>query len=281
MPSLACDRVPVICLQARLRRLAPGAALAAPLALLAACATAPPPSGALSSYSGMTKSKAARIQASVRVDAPAVSAAKTLRLEPVAFAADAERKVAPAQLALIANAMERTMCDRLSARFDIVGAHDPADLTVKTTVTRIKPTQPGVAAASVVVSRLSPVPLTPRVPLGLGGFTAEGEAIDPAGRQDAAMTWSRDADVYTNPRASSIGDAYAFSGAFARDISALLVTGKDPVHNLSVPKLPHRAKHASANCAPYGKGPGVVAFISSRLGAPPEWTDRTGPGAVR
>ena len=252
-------------------------AMALPLAVLAGCATAPPPEGALSSYEGMTKSKAMRTQASVKMDGPALLAAKTLRLEPVAFAPETKGKATPAQLALIANAMERTLCARLSARFEIVGPGAPADLIVKTTVTRIKPTGAGMTGASIVVSHLSPVPFTPRVPLGLGGFTAEGEATDPAGRQDAAMTWSRDADLYSGGRVSSIGDAYNFSGAFARDLSALLITGKDPVHDLALPKLPHRGKAASAACASYGKGGGVAGFIGTRLGAPPEWTDGKRP----
>ena len=256
-------------------------ALALPLAVLAGCATAPPPEGALPSYDGMTKSKAMRTQASVKADDAALLAAKTLRLEPVAFAAETEGKATPAQLALIANAMERTLCARLSARFEIVGPQAPADLTVKTTITRIKPSGAGMTGASIVVSHLSPVPFTPRVPLGLGGFTAEGEATDPAGRQDAAMTWSRDADLYTGSRVSAIGDAYNFSGVFAGDLSTLLITGKDPVHDLALPALPRHGKSARVACAGYGQGGGVAGFIGSRFGAPPEWTDGARPPQVR
>jgi hypothetical protein len=258
------------------------AVLAVSLILLAGCAAAPPPEGALSSYDGMTKSKAMRTRASVKADETALVAAKTLRLEPVAFAAATEGKATPAQLALIANAMQRTLCARLSARFEIVGPQGPADLTVKTTVTRIKPTGTGAAGVSIVAAHFSPIPFTPsRVPLGLGGFSAEGEATDLAGRQDAAMTWSRDADIYTDSRVSAIGDAYNFSGAFARDLSALLITGKDPVHDLALPTAPHHGKSARIACAGYGKGGGLAGFIGSRLGAPPEWTDGKRPPSAQ
>ena len=94
------------------------------------------------------------------------------------------------------------------------------------------------------------------------------------------MTWSRDADIYTGQRVSSIGDAYDFSRAFAGDWSTLLLTGKDPVHDIALPKLPRRAKHLSETCHAYGREPGVVGFIGSHLGAPPEWTDPKKPAAA-
>lgn len=254
-------------------------ALALPF-VLTACATAPPPSGALSSYSDMTKSKALRTQASVRVDTPVIMAARTIRLEPIIFTPAIGDGASAAQRALISNAVARKLCASLSQRFEVVGAQDPADLSVRTTITRIKSTNAGAAAASVVVSHLSPIPLTPRIPIGLGGFSAEGEAIDPAGRQEAAMIWSRDADLYGGKRISSIGDAWDFSEAFAGDWSKLLLTGKDPVHDIALPKLPRRGKHPGETCRAYGKGPGVAGFIGGHLGAPPEWTEPKPPAVA-
>lgn len=255
-----------------------GALIAVPMMVLAACASTPPPqSGQLTSYSTLTPSKAMRTRASVAVDLSSLATAKTLKLAPVSFVDGVGDRATPAQLALIANSMQRKLCTRLSQKYDIVGPTEPADLTLKTVVTRIKSTQGGVSAVSIVISKVSPVPFTPRVPLGLGGFSAEGEATDVSGHQAAAMIWSRDADAFTKPRVSSIGDAYDLSGAFAQDMSSLLITGKDPVHDVSIPKLPQIGNKANANCAPYGKGGGVAGFIGTRLGAPPEWTDGQGP----
>ena len=122
----------------------PSAALA--LGPLSACASpAPPTSGLLTSYSGLTKTRAHRAHAFERVDSIALAAAKTVRLETVTFAEDAQSRATPAQRAQLANALERALCKKLSARFKITTASDSADLTIKTVVTRIKPTNAAAA----------------------------------------------------------------------------------------------------------------------------------------
>ena len=250
------------------RRLA-AHALFAGLALgpLAACASAPPPSGAaLCSYSDLARLKAHKADASAKADSARLLATRTGRIEPVSFAGEAQSNATPAQRALIANAMERTLCNDLSARFEVVAAPDKADLTLKTVVTRIKPTNVGAAALSLAISFVVPAP---RLPVGLGGFAAEAEGLGPEGDQAAAMVWSRNADSFSGKRASSIGDAYDLSTRFAHDLSKLLLDANGSAD----PKAFARGKAGGAACSVYGKRPGVSGAVAGLFGAPPEWTD--------
>ena len=242
------------------------------LGLLAACASAPPSSGqSLSSYDGLARTKARRTQVSARADSAMLMGARTVRIEPVTFADDARSNATPAQRGLIANAIERTLCHDLRTRFEIVTAPDTANLTVRTVVTRVKPTDAGAAALSVAVSMVIPAP---RLPLGLGGFAAEAEALKPEGGQAAAMTWSRNADLFSGKRVSSVGDAYDLSTRFAHDLSTLLAKEKDR----SLPRLSQSSKPVSSTCAIYGRSPGLSGTVAGLLGAPPEWTDGHRPG---
>ncbi len=245
--------------------------MALSLGLLTACASAPPPSGVnLTSYAGLERIKARGAQASARVDSAPLLTARTVRLEPVKFSGEAQSNATPAQRSLIANAMERALCKDLSSRFEILSAPEKADLTVRTEVTRIKPTNAGVAALSLAVSMVVPAP---RLPVGLGGFAAEAEALGPDGKQAAAIVWSRDADVFSGRRASPIGDAYDLSTKFAHDLSKLLVAERD----LAAPKRSHSRTPASSACAVYGKGAGFSGVVAGLLGAPPQWTDGKRP----
>ena len=237
------------------------------LGALSGCASpAPPTGGSLTSYSGLTKTKAHRARALERADNVALLAAQTVRIEHVTFAGDAQSKATPAQLALLANAMERSLCKRLSTRFNIATAPDQADLAIKTVVTRIKPTDAAAAGLSLAVSA-SILPFAPRIPVGLGGFSAEAEAIQPDGGQAAAMVWSRNADILGGKRVSAIGDAYDLSISFTHDLAKLLTS---PAADLGIKS---RDKSVSAACNIYGKGPGIVGAVGGLLGASPKMTD--------
>ncbi len=242
------------------------------LGLLTACASAPPPSGVtLTSYAGLERIKSRGAQAFARVDSAPLLTARTVRLEPVKFSDEAQSNATPAQRSLIANAMERAMCKDLSARFEIVSAPKVADLTVRTEVTRIKPTNAGVATLSLAVSMVVPAP---RLPVGLGGFAAEAEALGPDGKQAAAIVWSRDADVFSGRRASSVGDAYDLSTKFAHNLSKLLVAEKDR----DAPRMPRHRTPVSSACDVYGRGSGFSGVVAGLFGAPPQWTDGKRPG---
>jgi Protein of unknown function (DUF3313) len=266
--------------------------------LIAACAAAVPleQAGLLSSYQHLAPSSGFLTQAQVSVNKDEILAAKTIRIIPTSLSlAVAEAKLSEAQLTLIANAVDRSLCTGLSDRFQIVSRAQPADLTVHAFITRIIPTDETAAAASKVTSvatsvatavTVVPVPVPSlRIPIGLGGLTLEAEAVDRTGSQKAAMVWARGADTVTSrPRVSSAGDAYDLAASFGADFSKLLVTGASPFKTL--PSLPSMRRVGSllggapkeSACEAFGRGPGVAGLVGSMIGLPPEWTD-TGPQA--
>jgi hypothetical protein len=251
------------------------ASLSAIAPLLTACATATPGrQGKLSSYEGVTEASTFRTKAHLHVEATALQKARTFQLEPVQFAEGVGGSITPAQREVVANAASRAICAVLSQRLEAPPAGAAPDLVVRATITGFNPTGRAIAGASFVLSHLSPIPFTPRIPFGLGTFSAEGEAIDGSGHQVAALIWERGADAFTSsPRVSVIGDAYQLSLIFGHDMGELVVTGENPIHNLSLPDFSHHRKPA-ASCAVFGKGPGMTGFVAGRLAAAPEWLDR-------
>jgi hypothetical protein len=259
--------------------------------LLAGCATAPmTQSGSLSSYDSMTPSNGVLTKSLVRASKDEILAAKTVRLVPTAFSATASPALTDKQRALVANAIDRSLCVGLSERFEVLMPGAPADLTVHAVVTQAAATDEVAAGASKVVSIVPaalgiPAPV-PRLPIGLGSLTVESEALDRAGRQQAAMIWARGADSFTtSATVSKAGDAYDLATSFGGDLSRLLVTGDSPFGKL--PDAPSMQKIGSslggkpkyAACEAFGRSPGVAGMISGRIGLPPEWSDDGAPAA--
>jgi hypothetical protein len=245
---------------------------------LAGCASSSvTQTGGLTSYQDMTDVKTARTKAKIFADADTLASAKSVRIEPVTYSPGAADEVSADQRALIANLVERTLCVRLSGRFDIVAGPDPADLTVRTVITRLTPTNREAAAATLPIRAVSmafgvPAPL--RLPIGMGSFAAEGEALDQAGARRASMVWARGADVLTSrARISKIGDAYQLSDAFAGDMAALVITAKNPLHDLPKARFGGRVRPVAQACNAYGKSHAVEGFVGGLFAAPPEWTE--------
>jgi hypothetical protein len=255
--------------------------------LLSGCASAPMTrGGSLSSYEGLAPSESLLTKSLVRISRDDILAAKTVRLAPTTFAPTAASGFSDKQRVLVANAVDRALCVGLSDRFEVVGAGAPADLSVRVVVTHADATNELAAgasrAASVVPMFLSlgaPVPV-PRIPIGLGSLTLEAEAVDGAGKQQAAMIWARAADSFTSaPKVSTSGDAYDLATAFGSDFSGLLVSGASPIGRLpGVPSLQKigaslGGKPKYLACEAFGREPGVAGMIAGRVGLPPEWTD--------
>lgn len=250
---------------------------------LPACSNVPlSPGATLTSDAGMTEADGFLTKARVRVDSARLAGARTVRIVPTdtrLSGADLD----PADLALVANTIDRGLCSRLGETFEVVGPDEPADLVVRATVTRLVPTNRIGAATSTVASLgatvMLPVPV-PRLPVGLGGLSVEAEAVAADGTLPAAMAWSRGANIVTTQsRVSEVGDAYALSSAFANDFSRMLVTGKSPFGG-GLPSLPSRQRIGAAlgatpadACASYGRSPGIPGAIAGRLGMPPGWAD--------
>jgi hypothetical protein len=259
------------------------AALGAGLTLAASlvyAAEAPVPSGVLSSYVGLSPSHTIQTRALWRGDPNASARARTARIARVKIAPGAGDRVTTGQDALIANELARTLCARLSGRFKMAPSTAPADLTVRVTITRIRPTNTMAATASLgarVVARVIGSPVAPRVPIGLGGLSAEAETLDRAGVQRAALVWSRDAnDLLTGARASHIGDAYQLAAAFANDMARLTITGRDPLREITAPHVLRKTPQPA--CAVYGRGE-RSGYLDGMFGLAPEATDHGRAGS--
>lgn len=250
---------------------------------LAGCASVPlTQTGSISSYSALGPESGNMGKARTFVDAPAVSAARTVALRPTGITQTAASAATSEQDArLVANAVDRALCISLSDRFAVVRYGQPADLVVQATVTSIVPTGKMAAGVSKVAtlgtSAILPVGV-PRLPWGLGGIAIEGEALDQHNSQRAAIVWARGANSITNSaRISEIGDAYGLAGNFGRQFGGMLVKAKSNP-GMGLPSAERvgsviGAKPSNSVCEDFGRGSGIKGLAGSIVGAPPSWTD--------
>lgn len=261
--------------------------------MAAGCSTVPlTEGGTLTSYGKLGIASGSLSKKRLYVDGSHLSTVKTVRIVPTAFSAAAASRIkSGADRALVANAMDRALCVALSDKYQMVSGNTPSDLTLRSVVTDIVPTNKAVAGVATVVTFGSGFVLpvgVPRLPFGLGGMAVEAEAVDVAGQQRAALLWARGANsIQNSPRVSEVGDAYGLATKFAGDFSAMLVSGKEPKgFDLSLPSrqrvqswLGGKPKYAA--CEVFGRAPGLMGAVASNFGAPPEWTDRKATPASR
>lgn len=259
-----------------------------PLALgTAGCASAPlDRAGSLTNYERLADANGLVTRAQLRASKKELLEAKSIRIMPTAFPARADVALNDAERRLVANAVSREMCLRLSERFQIVAPVEEADLTVQATITHATPTNATASAASRAVSIAKsvalpgvPVPV-PRLPIGLGTLSVEAEARDFAGFQRAAMVWARGANITNSARMANDGDAYDLASDFGADFATLVSTGASPFGGLpslpSVASVPARLGGAPkyAACEQFGRFPGLKGYVGQGLGLPPDWTDK-------
>ena len=262
-------------------------ALASLALTTAGCATAPlERAGSLRSYDSLADANGLVTRAQIKADKKELLEAKTIRLEPTALPARPDVALNDDEWKLVANAISREMCLRLSERFQIVLPGEEADLIVRATVTHATATNATASAASQAASIAKtvalpgvPVPV-PRLPVGLGTLSVEAEARNFAGFQKAAMVWARSANSVSTARMAKDGDAYDLASEFGADFAKLVSTGESPFGGLpslpaasSLPaKLGGAPKYAA--CEQYGRFPGLKGFVGAGLGLPPDWTDK-------
>ncbi|MET3582218.1 hypothetical protein ABID19_005277 [Mesorhizobium robiniae] len=258
---------------------------------VAGCASVPlTEGGTLTSYSNLGAPKGKLSKKRIFVDGQALAVAKTARIVPTTFVFSAASRVkSAADRSLVSNALDRALCVALSDKYQMVSAGQPADVTIRSVVTDIVPTNKAMAGVSTVVTvgssfvLPSSVPVSvPRLPFGLGGLAVEAEAVDSGGVQRAAMVWARGANsIQDNPRFSEVGDAYSLASKFGSDFSKMLITGKEPkLLDLSMPSKQRirswfGGKPKYAACDTFGRMPGLMGAVAAKYGAPPEWTDKT------
>ncbi|WP_429115124.1 DUF3313 domain-containing protein [Ensifer sp. KUDG1] len=253
---------------------------------LAGCQSVPlKEAGTLTSYSKLGPSKGMVAKKRLYVDGQRLAGVRTIRIAPTMFSSAAASKIkSGADRDLVSNALDRALCVALSDRYQMVSADQPADLTVRSVVADIVPTDKALAGVStaVTVGTGFVLPVSaPRLPVGLGGLAVEAEAVDAGGAQIAAMLWARGANsILDKPRVSEVGDAYSFATKFANEFSQVLISGKEPkALDISLPTrqrvqswLGGKPKYAA--CDAFGRAPGLVGAIAAKYGAPPQWTDK-------
>lgn len=256
--------------------------------MLAGCASVPlKQGGTLTSYDRLGKQSGVLGKSRSYVDPMAMASARTVRILPTAFAPQAASRVlAPGDQYLVARALDRAVCVALSDKYQVVAPSEPADLTIRSTVIDLVPTNKTVAgisaAASLGSSFVLPVGL-PRLPVGLGGIAIEGEALDYGNVQRAAIVWARGANIVTeNPRVSDVGDAYSLASAYGGDFSSLMLDGKQSAVSVRLPTMQRigsffGGKPKYLACDTFGRAPGIPGLVMGAVGAPPEWTDRPPP----
>ncbi|NOV21166.1 DUF3313 domain-containing protein [Ensifer sp. NM-2] len=262
------------------------AGLTVSLAGLAGCQSASlSETGSLSSYKDFVASDGMVTKTKYRVDAASTKTVKTVHLIPTTFASNADvGTLGDPQKKLVATAIDRSLCEALSAHFDVVPVSKPADMAVRSVVTKVKATNAVVAGVSSVASKVSPVPV-PRLPIGLGNLSVEAEAFDARGKQIAGLTWARGANIVTSgSRASTAADAFELAGDFSDDFSAMLAKSNDPMKSdFELPSMKNvsnsvsyavTGKSTDPDCAVFGRGSGVTGIVGGALGLPPEWTEK-------
>ncbi len=262
------------------------ACLALPLAAITACASVPlKEGGTLTSYGNLGAVNGKLAKSRTYVDGQGLAAVKTVSIVPTSFAFSAASRIkSDTDRALVSNALDRALCVALSDKYQMVSAGQPADLTIRSVFTEVVPTNKAMAGVSTAVTLGSGAVLpvsVPRLPIGLGGLAVEAEALDRSGVQRAAMVWARGANsIQNSPRVSEVGDAYSLASKFGSDFSRVLIARKEPKGlDLSLPSgqrmkswLGGKPKYAA--CDAFGRAPGLAGVVASKVGAPPEWTDR-------
>lgn len=258
---------------------------------ISGCAAVPMENaGTLTSYSNLGAPKGTLLKKRIYVDGQALTAVKTVSIVPTTYAFGAASRVkSQADRSLVSNALDRALCVALSDKYRMVPAGQPADITVRSVITNVVPTNKMAAGLATVVTVgggfaiPSDVPFVsvPRLPIGLGGLAVEAEAVDSGGVQRAAIVWARGANaIQDNPRVSEVGDAYGLASKFASDFSRMLIAGKEPkMLDISLPSkhgvqswLGGKPKYTA--CEAFGRAPGVLGAIAANYGLPPEWTEK-------
>ncbi len=258
---------------------------------ISGCASVPlKDAGTLTSYSNLGAPKGKLSKKRIYVDGKGLAAAKTASIVPTTYAFGAASRVkARADRSMVSNALDRALCVALSEKYQMVPAGQPADITIRSVITNVVPTNKTAAGIATVVTVgggfaiPSDVPFVgvPRLPIGLGGLSVESEAVDSGGVQRAAIVWARGANaIQDNPRVSEVGDAYGLASKFASDFSEMLIAGKEPkMWDISLPTrhgvqswLGGKPKYPA--CDAFGRAPGVLGAIAANYGLPPEWTEK-------
>ena len=179
------------------------------------------------------------------------------------------------QLGVVSNALNRSLCRRLSPYLLVHEKRQPGDLLIEAALTGIRPTSRSVSKVSAVIDAVVPGPV--RIPAGMGAIAVDARAST-EGSTAAFMRWAKGANpVTTSAKISSIGDAYALVETFSREFTELLMndTGNGPVRaKLSSSEIENNENICLKR---FGKADAVGKGASFLIPLSPEFIDKGKP----
>jgi hypothetical protein len=131
--------------------------------------------------------------------------------------------ISPQQLAIISNALNRSICVRLGQYLTAEPVASESALKIDIALTGITPTSKALSGVSAALGTVVPGPF--RLPIGMGAIALDARAVT-NGETAAFMRWAKGANpVMNSAKVSTIGDAYELVGTFAREFGQLLLQG--------------------------------------------------------
>jgi hypothetical protein len=160
-----------------------------------------------------------------KLDAELVRSSDRVGVPEVTIAVDAyESEISAAQAALVANRAGRSLCLALARHFELVGSAEDATvpaIRLRLMLTDLEPTSVGISGTSALLGVFVPGPF--RLPAGLGGLAAEGEATL-GERPVLQLRWSKGANTMLDgAQMSTIGDAYQLANDLGKDYANSLI----------------------------------------------------------
>jgi hypothetical protein len=139
----------------------------------------------------------------------------------------AREDISPQQLAIISNALNRSICTRLGQYLTAEPNPTESALKIEIALTGITPTSKALSGISAALGTVVPGPF--RIPLGMGAIALDARAST-NGQTAAFMRWAKGANpVLNSAKVSTIGDAYDLVDTFAREFGQLLLHGTSKV----------------------------------------------------
>lgn len=138
--------------------------------------------------------------------------------------------VDPVRFNRVVGKLTQTMCRRLArGGFEITADPAAASHQIRMTITGFETTNMVSAGASRLIGFAIPGPFSPRIPIGIGALAVEGEMLDSASVQIAALEWSSRNHLASSGGFSEIGDGYDLAQVFADSFGDLITEARNSV----------------------------------------------------
>ncbi len=190
----------------------------------------------------------------------------------------AQTEISAEQLAILSNALNRSLCRELSPHLLALPEPSTDALEIEVALTGITSTSKAVSGLSAAVDVFVPGPF--RIPAGMGAIALDARAFS-NNQTLAFMRWAKGANpVLNSAKVSSIGDAYDLLDTFAREFAELLLQ-KNQTGTLRA-KLPEsqRSENEQLCLNRYGKVPVIGKGAAFLLPLSPEFIDQGKPEAI-